>query len=80
MGISEYTMVQNRKKHRISSHLIIHCLTSVGVSGVRKRCEQGGARKRASSASEQAKERKGERTDERGNCYHLRNQWQIHYQ
>ena len=26
------TMVQNRKKHRKNSHLIIHCPTSEGVS------------------------------------------------
>ena len=28
----QYTMVQNGQKHRIDSHLIIHCPTSEGVS------------------------------------------------
>ena len=51
--ILEYTMVQNRKKHR---HLIIHCPTSEGVSE---------ASKGVSEVSEQANKLANERTDER---------------
>ena len=31
-------MGQNRKKHRLNSHLIIHCPTTKGVSEVSERC------------------------------------------
>ena len=52
------TMGQNRKKHRINSHLITHFPTSSGVSEVSKRTseqsEYCGANKRVSSASERA--------------------------
>ena len=40
-GKSEHaTLVQNRKKHRQNSHLIIHCPTSEGVSEVSKRASE----------------------------------------
>ena len=51
-----YTMVENGKKNRQNSHLIIHCPTSEGVSevsersGGRERSEQSGV----SGASERA--------------------------
>ena len=58
--LSESTMGQNRKKHRMNNHLIIH----YGVSKVskrasersegRERSEQSGASKRVSGASERA--------------------------
>ena len=35
--ILQCTMGQNRKKHRMNSHLIIHCPTSSGVSEVSER-------------------------------------------
>ena len=60
-------MVQNRKKHRKKSFLIIRFPTSEGVSevneqmsersGARKQSEQVGARERVSSASELSKEK-----------------------
>ena len=34
------TMVENRKKHRKNSHLIIHCPTSEGVSEVSERASE----------------------------------------
>ena len=34
------TMVENRKKHRQNSHLIIHCPKSEGVSGVSERANE----------------------------------------
>ena len=34
------TKVQNIKKHRINSHPIIHCPTSLGVSEVSKRANK----------------------------------------
>ena len=36
----EGTMGQNRKKHRINSHLIIHFPTSSGVSEVSEQAKQ----------------------------------------
>ena len=32
--LNDYTMVENRKKHRQNCHPIIHCPTSEGVSEV----------------------------------------------
>ena len=63
-------MIQNRKKHRIDSHPIIHCHKSEGVREVSGASEQVSAAERASEASsaEQANERMvraNERTDER---------------
>ena len=52
---SPYTMVENGKKHRINSHLIIHVPTSKGVSKVSEgTSERGGGRERSeqSGASE----------------------------
>ena len=48
--LSLSTMGQNREKHRINSHPIIHCPTNEGVSEV-SRAEQA---QRVSGASEQA--------------------------
>ena len=55
-------MVENGKKYRQNSHLIIHCPTSEGVSevsertsersGVREQSEQGGASEQVSGVSE----------------------------
>ena len=57
------TMVQNRKKYRNNTHLVIHRPTSKGVSemrgreqmnehsGVRKQNEQGGESERVTGAS-----------------------------
>ena len=65
------TMVQNRKKHRINRHIIIHCPTSEVVSKVSERAsEQLSAAEHVSKASsaEQANEwavRVNERADER---------------
>ena len=36
----EFTMVENRKKHRQNSHPIIHCPTSEAVSEVRERANE----------------------------------------
>ena len=58
------TMGQNREKHRVNSHLMIHCPTSEGVSkvsertsersGGRERSEQSRASEQVSGASERA--------------------------
>ena len=57
-------MVENRKKHRQNSHLMINFLTSEGVSEVSERANeraqlraQSGASKRVSGVSDQANRR-----------------------
>ena len=64
---NDITMVQNRKKHRINSHLIIHFPTSEGVSKVSERANewaQRSARAKRVGRSKQTNERY-ERTSER---------------
>ena len=49
-------MVQNRQKHKLNSHLNIHCPTSEGVSEVSGASEQVSAVERVSEANSMEKE------------------------
>ena len=68
--MSECTMVENRKKHRLNSNPIIHCPTSEGVSEVSERANEWAQRRARAKRAVRSKptsercERTSERTSE----------------